>query len=330
MIFNFSVKAIEAIYDLFLFNEEIKAQLNDTSNKVFQGKLYLINEKWFSEFKKVYLYEDIYQSMFSKSNIFIYNRNITIKALYDNFANKIFKNHIDTNNQKFPLLLNDNENLKFKFQIETKTQEAILSNQYSLINEDILGKIISPEFNKNEISICDYYIDNKKVIIKYNKKNIIIGEINFINNSNLFFPEIILDYKSELKMNGHFTLLKTYTNDIKCLLNLKGINGEIIKEINSNNILGKAYFLKNTNLEKINRENDNYIKILFNLYMNYKYIDYKISKKLNQEEFETYYIVNKNYINKLKEIFKYKQFCQYKIKKNLIYINKIQIILMNY
>ena len=42
MIFNFSVKAIEAIYDLFLFNEEIKAQLNETSNKVFQGKLYLI------------------------------------------------------------------------------------------------------------------------------------------------------------------------------------------------------------------------------------------------------------------------------------------------
>ena len=134
MIFNFSVKAIEAIYDLFLFNEEIKTQLNETSNKVFQGKLYLINEKWFSEFKKVYLYEDIYQSMFSKSNILFYNRNITIKALYDNFANKIFKNHIDTNNQKFPLLLNDNENLKFKYQIETKTQEAILSNQYSLIN----------------------------------------------------------------------------------------------------------------------------------------------------------------------------------------------------
>ena len=90
MIFNFSVKAIDAIYDLYLFNEEIKTQLNETSNKVFQGKLYLINEKWFSEFKKVYLYEDIYQSMFLKLNIFIYNRNITIKALYDNFANKTF------------------------------------------------------------------------------------------------------------------------------------------------------------------------------------------------------------------------------------------------
>ena len=197
------------------------------------------------------------------------------------------KNHID-NNHKFPLLLNYKENLKFNYLIEAKTQETFLSNQYSLINEDILGKIISPEFKKNEISICEYYINNKKIIIKYYKKNIIIGEIKFINNSNLFFPEIILDYKSELKMNEHFSILKLYTKDIKSTLNLKGEKMEIIKEINSNNILGKAYFLKNTNLEKINRENDNYIKILFNLYMDYKSIDYKISKKLNQEEFETY------------------------------------------
>ena len=118
-------------------------------------------------------------------------------------------------------------------------------------------------------------------------------------------------------MKDHFNILKTFTNDIKTLLHLKGDKVETIKEINSNNTLGKAYFLKQTKPEKINNknENDNYIKILFNIYMNYKYIDDKINKKLSQEQFEPCYIVNKNYINKLKDIFKYKEFYTHKIKE---------------
>ena len=104
-------------------------------------------------------------------------------------------------------------------------------------------------------------------------------------------------------MNEQFNLFKNFTNNIKGLLHLKGKNGENL--INKYSPLGKAYYPKNSNLEKINKEKDNYIKILFNIYMNYKYIDYKISKKLQQEQFEICYIVNKNYINKLKEIFKY-------------------------
>ena len=49
--------------------------------------------------------------------------------------------------------------------------------------------------------------------------------------------------------------------------------------------------------------------------MNYRYIDDKINKKLSQEQFEPCYIVNKNYINKLKDIFKYKEFYTNKIKE---------------
>ena len=40
--------------------------------------------------------------------------------------------------------------------------------------------------------------------------------------------------------------------------------------------------------------------------MNYRYFDYKKRKKLSQEQFEPCYIVNKNYTDKLKDIFEYK------------------------
>ena len=111
------------------------------------------------------------------------------------------------------------------------------------------------------------------------------------------------------------------TNDIKSLLNLKGEKVENIFEINSNSLLGKAYFLQSAkseqNINENNENNDNHIKILLCIYMDYKYIDYKISKKLTQDEFKSYYIVNKNYINKLKDIFKYKDFCTLNIKEKL-------------
>ena len=237
----------EAVYDLYLFNEELKKQLNDNSNKVTGGKLYLIKERWFAEFKTIYLYEDIYHSILSKKNNFsFYSRNIIIKAINDNYLNNIIKCH-KKNKHKFPFLLEDNDYLKFNYDIDINEQEVYISEKYSFINENILEKIISSELNINEINICDYYINNKKFIIKYKNNYIIIGEIKFINNSNLFFPKIILDYNRKHKMNEHYSLLKTFTNDIKSLFNLKGDKVENIIEKDSNKIIGRAYFITNYN-----------------------------------------------------------------------------------
>ena len=319
-IYNFA----DVIYDLFLFNKDLEKLLKENSKEKLEGqKLYLINEKWLSEFKKMYLYEKICQNNLSKTNTFsFYNRNIIINAINNYYSNEINKNH-EIYKYQFPFLLKDKENLNFNFQFDFKKQEGILSDQYSFINENILEKIISPEINKNEIIDCDYYINNnKKFIIKCKRKYILVGEINVINYSNSFIPEIILDYNSEIKINDHFALLKEAPNDIKTLLNLKGKKIETLQEINSQVILGKAYFLENSNIKNNNNnhannnDTNNYIKILFNLYMNYEYINYKISnKKLDKEQFEICYIVNKNYINKLKDILKYNNFCSHKIKQ---------------
>jgi hypothetical protein len=71
-----------------------------------------------------------------------------------------------------------------------------LFSEIQIINEDILGKRISPEIKKwNQYLL--FNINNTKFIIKYNKK-------------------------------------KEYIIDIKTLFNLKGEKVEIILEINSN------------------------------------------------------------------------------------------------
>ena len=58
---------------------------------------------------------------------------------------------------------------------------------------------------------------------------------------------------------------------------------------------------------------------------NYKYINKETNKKLKEQQFETCYIVNENYINKLKEILNYKEFCKLEIKEKLDnYFNKLK------
>ena len=213
-----------------------------------------------------------------------------------------------------PFLLNDNKYLFFNFQKNYQTQENILLDQYSFINENILVKIISPNFNKNEIFINEYCINNKKLIFKCNKVTIAVGEINWICFSNLFFPEIILEYDNEKLLNEQFFQFKnTNVNDFKNFLNLKGNKVEFIRKIGTNNEIGKAYFIKNPKPKNI--DNDNYLKILLNIYLNYEYIKYNTNKNIkNNQQFEICYIANKNYINNLKEILNFDE-SYYNIKE---------------
>ena len=49
--------------------------------------------------------------------------------------------------------------------------------------------------------------------------------------------------------------------------------------------------------------------------MNYEYINYRINKKLLNEQFEICYIVDINYINELKQVLGYEEFRKLKIKE---------------
>ena len=292
-------------------------KLNNNSSEILEGKFYIINEKWFSEYKKFFLYDNIYQILSPKiDNISIFNNETTIRMIYNNNKNK---------NKEFSLFLNDNTYLNFDFRIDNINGITNLSNQYSFINEKILEKIISPQINKKDINICEYYINNKKLIIKCGIKYILIGDISWINKSNLFIPEIVLEYNDEISLNNQFKKFKKFDYDIRKELNL--IEGQLlgIKEINSNKILGHvflfnkiplspSYNINQSNFDN-NANNEDLIKLLLNIYLNNEYIKYKLNTKIKNEQFEICYIVNKKYIDKLKEISEYEEFCKSKIKE---------------
>ena len=305
------MNAMEALIELYSFNKGLENLLKDNTHKVFERKYYLINENFFSEYRKLYSYEDIYKDLL-RINISSIQREKLVKTLYEKNKNS-FINNYKVKNLQIPFLLNDNKYLIFDYKKNYQAQENILVDKYSFINEKILEKIISPNFNKNEIFINECYINNKKFILKCNKKTIIIGEINWNNFSNIFLLEMILEYNNGSFIDEQFLQFKNaYINDIKAFLNLKGEIMNSLRKIGTNDILGRAYFI---NSKKSNNINDDYIKILLYIYLNNEYIKYNTSKNIkNNQQFEVCYIVNKNYINNLKELLHFDEFC-YHIKE---------------
>ena len=77
--------------------------------------------------------------------------------------------------------------------------------------------------------------------------------------------------------------------------------------------------------KKIIKNLDNYIKLLMSIYLNNEYINNKVNKKLKKFKlFEVCYILNKNYINKLKEIFNYEEFITIMIEEEFFQNNEEQ------
>ena len=88
------MKGIGALIELFIFNNNLNKQLNHNSSEIFEGKFYIINEKWFSEYKKFFLYDNIYQILSPKiDNISIFNNETTIRKIYNNNKNIFINNH---------------------------------------------------------------------------------------------------------------------------------------------------------------------------------------------------------------------------------------------
>ena len=315
---------IETLFELYLFNEELTKQLKDSSSKVVEGKCYLINEKWFSLYRDFYLYKEIYndfKEINNKNELYSH-----FKQIYDKNKDNFNKNYNDINTQ-FPLYLKDNKYFTINFQLEGNENKIIFSDKYSVINENILNKIISPDFEKEDIGISQYYINNKKFIMNFKKNCIIIGELILSDNNYTLNPEILLEYYNEEITKNQLALFKETSNDIKNILDLKNEPEQEIKSKESKDILGKAFLFKKLIQLQLynNKQIDIYIELLLRLLYNYEYINRETNKNLKEQQFETCYIVNKNYISKLKEILNYKEFCKLKIKEKYnIYFKELK------
>ena len=299
------LKAIEALFELYKFyNNLIEKLKNQEKNFKFNEECYLIKEKWFSEFKNIFLYDEICKFIEEKK---IIKKETFSKEIYEKFKDKY-------NNNFKEIFINDKNIFNFEFRISNNQEDIILEEQYVIANKNFVEKIIPENININEIMSSEYYINDKNMILKHDTNNIIIGFWSNNNNYTLFIPEYIIIYNNDYKMKVQFNYFKEKNIDIKEEMKLKGDKREEIKDNNSKEITAKAY-----HLNKINPENFNYsIQLLLNIYKN----DYEINNKINKkyepnQQFEPCYIVSKNYVERLKKMFNYKEFYNYMKNKDI-------------
>ena len=299
-------KNIGVLLELYEFNKELKSQIKDSliqtnNNSKINNKyeFYLIKEEWFSKYKKIYLYDEINEFLLKTNEDPSLNKESKIKDLFikyiDIYKKKEYKEKIK--------LINIDKLFNLEFQFCSNGKEIIFFSQYYIVNKNILDKIVDNKIGEIENFISIIY--NKKIILKHNKKNcIIIGDLSDDNN-NIFIPEIILKYKDMININEKFI-----NEEFLKLINIKDGKIESIKEIEEikqNLEIDEIYFIDKTKYNNITHINK-YIKLLYHLYYHYKEFNSKKNSQFTQ--LEKCYIISKKYMDKIKDIFNYDEFCK--------------------
>ena len=233
--FKKSIKCAIEYYKLYdtLKKEIIKSEKKESNSNYFSGELYLIKEDWISNYKKIFLYKEIYRTIINNIDN-IYNKDsIIIDNLIKKFEIVFFnKNkHI----KEIPHLNSTNQ-LKIEYKINNDETEFTFYYQYEIINQIILENIIMDKLElNNKIKPHNFIINNKKIIIQHEEKNnIIIGILN--NDNNIFIPEIVLNYNKESQVKSVFNNLK-----IKELPNYENYLNLDNNELNNEEIKSKIY-----------------------------------------------------------------------------------------
>ena len=188
-------EALYTMIKLFLFNLDLKNSLslsdenikNEHYEKFIETeKCYLINNEWMSEYKKYYLYDELYNYLIKeeiKQKLNIYDKS---KKHYNNInMNKIYYEILENPDflkkiyNKEPKIIDENLiEIKEKI-IENKNNKRIkYHDEFVLVNSDIYHLIINKYEKTNECH--DYIINFGKVIISFDNSKlcqILIGSL---------------------------------------------------------------------------------------------------------------------------------------------------------
>ena len=204
-------------------------------------------------------------------------------------------------NKEEILRLIDEKNYQVEYKLNNNNTELIFMHKYSLLNKAIIDSIFENETKSIKIKPSQI-INNKKIIIKYEeKKAILIGTINEDDISNIFIPEIILVYDDIKQLENQFNFFEN--NDYDKFKEAFDLKEKITDLKEDDKIIGKAYLIDKNKYNNLINYNEN---ILSNLYNNYESINNKIKQPYEKElKMDKYFIINSNYIKKLKELFKF-------------------------
>ena len=291
----------------YYYEKDLKENQESFFNKNGKDRYYLIAPEWLNEFKDIFNYSEINDSLKlidRKIKNINYNN---LNNYYDEIISQIDENFLNKKKVLFGEIF-DAENLKLYSQ---KIYNIIYHKNCYIINSQIMN-IIKSIFKDNQINIKSrniFFMDNR-IYIFYDKK-VIIEKLNQIL---LFIPKYILVYNSKeiLESEKKYLLkdtIENYINEFECDLNNPNLqiledNGEkigklvVLNQVQSNNRTSNKQ--KNKSLPKItNSFNNSKSFIIANKIVNIRTEKDNMNHSTDHYDYENnYYLYEKKNSNK--------------------------------
>jgi len=303
--YNISKKLQTLILILVQQQNLIKNDFLKENNKY--QKVFLINKKWILN----YQYDKLYS---------IIQQDEKIKEFIGGFRHS--KNSIDLNEINYLISTSSIEKLKEidiginnisssfyepeEQYININNKKIILPKEFIIIDEQIY-ELLKKNFKINLSNTHDYLKKTDNIILKLNSKNIILL-LNITNNTNSYNIKYIFEYNEHIgeEFNEIYSKgIEEYMKQ-KIIFNENNIYDCISPIFSGNNIIGNCYKYAYDYTNCINYSdylsNENLKKVL-KLYSFYNKLFEKLNQKNNSEE--NYYLVNKDFMNSIKENYNY-------------------------
>ena len=319
--------SIKVFISLLKFQNDLKMKVENNMNNPKQ-KLVLIDKKWLEDYKNFYLHNELLKLI--KENDLTIDNPFDQKLLFINMFNRFTSKN---NNKKILLFYNKKEEFPKIVNYKINSNISFIS-EFEIISEEVYENLkrhmgdLNISSSDSENKKFEYVIYDRKIIIKYNRPQeicfvILIGRLD----NDKYILEMMVNYKKNEQFEADFNKLFDQSNNILSqFYNIKEENNNIIDitqdfisqdNFNYNNIkliingysdINKVQFTNNpSNEEKSNIDSKKIIKFFIKLYQEYKDIKTKINIDSNNNFDLDYYLINKNWIDKFKEYYYYKE-----------------------
>ena len=289
--------------------QKMKRNLELKNN--FYTTFYLINYDWFNKYLELNNLNEIYDYIlnnkiienimnnYNNNNQIIENDKIIKQVLSKLSTNMINKIKRDNNNY---------DNLKNINIFQLKLTNKFYSN-FLIIKEK------SVQFFNKQFCFCEKnkfncILGDNKIFIKIDENGQNNLEIGYINEKNIFIPEILFNYIDKTNLdNNIFSLIKHRYNSY-CENFLKNENDSISIINKSNNIIGHAYkYAKPNKLKTQNKEKKidkkNLINKNLNILIQYYFLNSNFDYDSNKIIGNKFYLINASFMRSYKSLWNY-------------------------